>query len=299
MYKPSVAFYKRLIVSTLAGLVLIPSCLAAYLFFQNREMKAKLESPPLPDDLVTVSASHLEPIEPPGGRKALSYQLLHPEFKTVFAGFDAEEPDPKTVYLSFDDGPSTGTPALLDVLARHGVSAAFFVNGKSNRYLADQLKRISDQGHELGMHSYSHRYKILYASMENLLDDFSRNFQFIKAETGKAPDILRFPGGSINIFNVASYQQMISEMLRRGFMYYDWNVSAGDTAKDASAQAITANIVSGVRLCWGPAIVLMHDNGNPVLPQALDAAITILKAEGYVFATLKSGVRPLMFVYPD
>ncbi len=299
MRQPSVAFYKRLILSMAAGLILIPASLCVLLFIQNRDLKAKLENPVLPDDLVTVSASQLEPIEPPGHKEVLSYQLLHPEFQTEFAGFSPVEPEPRTVYLSFDDGPSVGTPAVLEVLSRHGVKAAFFVNGKSNRYLADMLKRVSDEGHEVGMHSYSHRYKVIYASMENLLDDFDRNFQFIKAETGKAPVILRFPGGSINIFNAASYQAMISEMLRRGFMYYDWNVSAGDTVKDVSAQTISSNIVKGVRLCWGPAVVLMHDNGNPALPQALDAAITSLKAEGYSFAKLESGVRPLMFVYPD
>ena len=179
------------------------------------------------------------------------------------------------------------------------MKATFFVNGKSNRLLNEKLRHAADQGHSIGMHSYSHRYNVIYSSMENFLDEFYRNYLYIKSETGKAPEILRFPGGSINIFNIADYQSLIAEVLRRGFIYYDWNVSAGDAMAGATTQSIVDNVVNGVHLCWGPAIVLMHDNGKPELQGALGQIIDRLKAEGYEFRTLDNSIKPPMFIYPD
>ena len=149
------------------------------------------------------------------------------------------------------------------------------------------------------MHSYSHRYNVIYASIENFLDDFYRNFLYIKSETGVAPEILRFPGGSINIFNISNYQSVVAEVLRRGFIYYDWNVSAGDAITGATTQSIIDNVINGVHLCWGPAIVLMHDNGKPALRDALAVIIDTLAKEGYEFKPLDNSIKPPMFIYPD
>jgi peptidoglycan/xylan/chitin deacetylase (PgdA/CDA1 family) len=295
----SVSFYKRLILSVTAALILIPTLFVLILSVQNRRLKEKAEMLSLPDDVVTVGASQLESGMPAKSQTILGYQLLYSDFRTDFKGFSDQGATRKEVFLTFDDGPSMGSAAILDLLGSKNIKATFFVNGKSNRFLSDQVKRMAAEGHEVGMHSYSHRYKVIYASMDNLLDDFYRNFLYIKNETGKAPTILRFPGGSINIFNAVTYQTMISEMLRRGFVYYDWNVSGGDTVARAGSQEIATNILNGVRLCWGPAVVLLHDNGNPALPEALRVAIDTLSAEGYVFRKLDSSVKPPAFVYPD
>jgi peptidoglycan/xylan/chitin deacetylase (PgdA/CDA1 family) len=225
--------------------------------------------------------------------------MLYPDMKASFFGFKEDLAGKKTVFLTFDDGPSTGTDEILGILKARDVKATFFVNGKSNRFLTDKLKHIASDGQAIGMHSYSHRYNIIYASMENFLDDFYRNFLYIKSETGIEPEILRFPGGSINIFNIANYQSLVSEVLRRGFIYYDWNVSAGDAIAGATAQSIIENVVNGVHLCWGPAIVLMHDNGKPALVDALGTIIDSLVAEGYEFKVLDNSVKPPMFIYPD
>jgi peptidoglycan-N-acetylglucosamine deacetylase len=299
MKEKSVGFYKQLILAMTLALILIPTVFALILAVQNRRLKEKTENLSLPDDIITVGATQLEPATLASSPRLLSYQLLYPDFKTDFRGFSDVAATPKQVYLTFDDGPSMGTASLLELLKGKDIKATFFVNGKSNRWLSDQLKRMTAEGHEVGMHSYSHRYKVIYASVNNLLDDFYRNYLYIKNETGVAPTILRFPGGSINIFNAVSYQTMISEMLRRGFIYYDWNVSAGDTVAKIGSQEIAANIMNGVRLCVGPAVVLLHDNGNPVLPEAVGIAIDTLSKEGYVFRKLDDSVKPPVFVYPD
>ncbi|MCX7026613.1 MAG: polysaccharide deacetylase family protein [Spirochaetes bacterium] len=299
MKEKSIGFYKRLILSVTAALILVPTTFSLFLFHQNQKLKEKPDNTVLADDVVTVGATQLEPAAISKAQPMLGYQLLYPDFKADFHGFSDMMTASKQVFLTFDDGPSMGTASLLDLLKSKDVKATFFVTGKSNRWLCDQLKRAVSEGHEVGMHSYSHRYKAIYASMYMLLDDFYHDFLYIKNETGQAPAILRFPGGSINIFNAASYQTMISEMLRRGFVYYDWNVSAGDTVAKAAAQDISANVINGVRLCWGPAVVLLHDNGSPALEAALTVVIDTLSKEGYVFRKLDSSIKPPAFVYPD
>ncbi len=300
MSAKSVGFYKRLILIAFILSILISTGFSVALLIKNKSLEKRLDSTQfLPDDAVTVGATELEPAGIVREAPVLGYQMLYPDFKATFYGFNNDLVSEKTVFLTFDDGPSEGTAALLDILKKKEVPASFFVNGKSNRMLSDQLKRMAQEGHTVGMHSYSHRYNVIYESIENLLDDFYRNYLYIKAETGKEPSILRFPGGSINIFNIEKYHAMVAEILRRGFIYYDWNVSAGDAISEATTQSIIDNVVNGVRLCWRPAFVLMHDNDKKVLSEALGPIIDILNNEGYVFKALDNSVKPPMFIYPN
>lgn len=300
MKNPSVAFYKKLILISIALLILLPVSASIYLLIENRSLKARqVFANNQPDDVVTVSATQLEPNNVVKDKPVLSYQMLYPDFRSDFFGFKNDLVSNKTVFITFDDGPSSGTSKVLDILRKESVPATFFVNGKSNPFLTAQLSKIVSEGHTLGMHSYTHRYNVIYASMENFLDDFKRNFLYIKNATGAAPQILRFPGGSINIFNIGTYQSLIAEMLRRGFIYYDWNVSAGDAIPGATTQSIIDNVLHGVHLCWGPAFVLFHDNGSANLNEALPVILETLKREGYEFKRIDNSVKPPMFIYPD
>lgn len=296
----SVSFFKRLILGAVLAVILMPLIASAILLAENARLHKQLAALALPpDDLIVAGSSQLEPTGIIRDKPVLSYQMLYPDFKASFFGFKEDLAGDKTIFLTFDDGPSPGSDKLLEILRKREVKATFFVNGKSNRLLNEKLRRIADEGHSIGMHSYSHRYNVIYSSMENFLDDFYRNYLYIKTETGKAPELLRFPGGSINIFNVSNYQSLIAEVLRRGFIYYDWNVSAGDAMAGATTQSIVDNVVNGVHLCWGPAIVLMHDNGKPELQGALGQIIDRLKGEGYEFRPLDNSIKPPMFIYPD
>ena len=64
--------------------------------------------------------------------------------------------------------------------------------------------------------------------MEGFLEDFYRLYQYIHEVTGEYPALFRFPGGSINGYDRGVYQEIIAEMTRRGFVYFDWNASAQD-----------------------------------------------------------------------
>ncbi|MDE6608589.1 MAG: polysaccharide deacetylase family protein [Lachnospiraceae bacterium] len=73
----------------------------------------------------------------------------------------------RKVYLTFDDGPSVYTGEILDILKEYDVKATFFVVGKEGEKYEELYKRIVEEGHTLGMHSYSHKYSEIYETEQN------------------------------------------------------------------------------------------------------------------------------------
>ena len=206
-------------------------------------------------------------------------------------------PPEKTVYLTFDDGPSRNTEAILDALAAHNAIGTWFVVGTQIEGHEDTLFRILDSGSTLALHSNTHEYEEIYASPDAFLADLDALSEKIKASTGTAPDIVRFAGGSVNSYDAGCETELCAEVLRRGFRYYDWNVSAQDAVKKSPrAEVIAERVIHGVEALDAktPAIVLMHDTKATTaaaLPQILDA----LFADGYRFAALDSSVPMITF----
>ena len=106
----SVLFYKRLILIA-AGIVIAASTIAlVILAMQNGTLRKQLDSFMLPpDDAVTVGATQLEPAGIAREKPVLGYQMFYPDFKANFYGFNEDLVGEKTVFLTFDDGPSEGT----------------------------------------------------------------------------------------------------------------------------------------------------------------------------------------------
>ncbi len=205
----------------------------------------------------------------------------------------------KTVYLTFDDGPSSLTLQVLDVLKEKDVKATFFVVGTNLESKKGEaiLKRISDEGHSIGVHSYSHVYSRIYSSVESYLADFDKVFNKIYDITGQKPEIFRFPGGSINGHNIGIHRELISEMLRRGFVYYDWNASSRDSDTKVTSDQVFNSVVGGVKSVTR-SIVLMHDTSSKTETlKALPAIIDNLENSGYKFDTITREVWPIVYVY--
>ncbi len=298
--KKSVRFWRRMLIACILALIALPCGGVVLLSLQNAKLRDEIETRVIGgDDAVTIGTTSYDAASIVRQKPLLSYQLLYPEMKASFSGFNDDLVNPKTVFLTFDDGPSTSTLPILDILKKHGIHATFFVNGKSSVFASSWLKQIAKDGNTIGMHSYTHQYSLIYASVENCIEDLNKNYLYIKNTTAIAPTLVRFPGGSINTYNLKIYPPLCAEMLRRGLIYCDWNVSAGDAIKDATSESMLENVLNGVKLCWGPAFVLMHDNGNADLLKALPQIIERLQAEGYTFAALDNTVRPPMFVYPE
>lgn len=185
------------------------------------------------------------------------------------------------VYLTFDDGPSPNTELVLDTLADYGVKATFFVVKRSLRY-DEFLIRMALEGHTVGLHTYSHNYTQIYASLEAYLRDLQMISDHVQSLTGIRSMILRFPGGSSNLisdFNPGIMTKVTAKVNELGYHYFDWNVSSGDGNSANPSSFIVERSLA--RIKRGQVnVVLYHDGGGSAetaeaLPLILDYLISI------------------------
>ena len=189
----------------------------------------------------------------------------------------------KTIYLTFDDGPSFTTTKILDILKEENVKATFFIINAQEKY-DSVIKRAYDEGHTIGLHSYSHKYKAIYKSIDAYFDDLELINDKVKKITGYPSNIIRFPGGSSNTISKISRGLMTKlsvETKERGYLYYDWNIASSDTS-NISSKKVYKNVISNLK--YNTNIVLMHDfaNNNKTV-KALKNIIEYGKKNGYKF----------------
>lgn len=190
----------------------------------------------------------------------------------------------KTVYLTFDDGPSGHTDQILEILKKNNIKATFFVIGIGKNF--KDYKKITDQGHAIGLHSFTHEYKKVYANEDSFFKEFYQLRDAIKSTTGQDVKIIRFPGGSSNaIASKALKTAIINRLTREGFVYFDWNCDS----TDASGNNVPVPKLVKYGICTThPEInVLMHDtNAKKTTVQALQQIIDGYRKAGYTFETL-------------
>lgn len=225
---------------------------------------------------------------------ASSYEKKYPD---LYAGAtyseDGDSSDLK-VYLTFDDGPSDLTPEVLDLLDKYDAKATFFVVYTDNEEYTSYLKEIVERGHTLALHSYSHDYDKIYKSVDAFLSDFETVYNWVYEETGVRPTLFRFPGGSTN-GKKSVVNDIIAEMERRGFIYYDWNVSSGDGSNLTTTENILENVCTNVGSFDQP-VVLMHDGvGKNATLKALPTLLETLAEEGYEFCSLDENLTPIQY----
>jgi len=193
------------------------------------------------------------------------------------------------IYLTFDDGPSNITGAILDLLKEKDVKATFFVINASDslNYL---IEREHKEGHTVALHSYTHRYDLIYKSVDDYFSDLNKISNKVKKITGTTAKIIRFPGGGSNTIS-ATYSKGImkvltNEVIARGYHYFDWNLDCGDAGSAKTSQDVYNNVVKYLSHNQTN-VVLMHDfaNNHKTL-QALGAIIDYGKANGYTFAAI-------------
>ena len=135
-------------------------------------------------------------------------------------------------------------------------------------------------------------------SSDAYLEDFNRMYQQILEVTGTAPQIFRFPGGSINSYNGHIYLDIVAEMVRRGFVYFDWNAMTGDAVKKPPAPAVQVN--NALSKAGAERVILLsHDSSKMVnTVAALPGIIEGYQTAGYTFAPLTPEVLPIVYAYP-
>ena len=188
----------------------------------------------------------------------------------------AEEGDIPRVYLTFDDGPSENTDKILDILDDYNVKATFFVVGKDVDKYAEEYERIVEEGHTIGMHSFSHNYSDIYSSEEAFTKDFDKIHDLIEDTTGVDTKYYRFPGGSSNVVSAVDMDTLKGILSDRGVVFFDWNVSSGDaTTEEITCDELIDNVMTDV-VKYKTSIVLLHDAANKdttveALPQLIES----------------------------
>jgi peptidoglycan/xylan/chitin deacetylase (PgdA/CDA1 family) len=202
--------------------------------------------------------------------------------KLALADETKEQAEIKTVYLTFDDGPSDKvTPLILNVLQQEGVHATFFVIGKQAETRQYLIEREVAEGHTVAVHTYSHDYHSIYASPQSLVADIEKCNDILEKITGKRSKLYRFPGGSYGLS-----ESLIGAVTQHGMRYIDWNASTRDAEiwNPTAWQLYQSAISTSADI--NHIVLLSHDSpSKTTTAQALPDIIAYYKAQGYTFAT--------------
>jgi peptidoglycan/xylan/chitin deacetylase (PgdA/CDA1 family) len=194
-------------------------------------------------------------------------------------------PQPKVLYLTFDDGPSGFTQQILDVLARHNAKATFFVLGRQANGRLDFLQAMYDAGHGIANHSYSHpslpalsrqRFRDEVLGTANVLGGLDRG-------------CLRPPYGAAN-------QAVRAQAAELGYSIVTWTIDPRDWTRPG-AGAIAARVIGRA---FPGGVVVMHDGGGDRAQTvaALETILMQLGAQGYRFEALCRDGAPAPLMPP-
>ena len=277
------------------GLILIGSFLLVTLLFIILNIRSdRPENIETPVDPVAVSDPDIrnpqhdpQDTTPSAGTSSDQIASQAGQEETSASGEDREQ-EPQitgTIYLTFDDGPSLAiSPGILDILADEGIKATFFMLPYSG---GDEIfKRVIDEGHEIGNHSYSHDYPKLYQGTVNAFkDDVLKARNFVYDNFGYTSTTFRFPGGSGD--QPASIRNPRINAIRDiGYRYFDWDIDTNDWRRTSTPESIIEDVLANTRN-REHVIILMHDMYNRTL-EALPGMIQGLRDQGYIFDTLQN-----------
>ena len=222
-------------------------------------------------------------------------------YANVITGIDteenfAQEGDTHYVYLTFNSVPGDNTGAILDVLAQYQVKATFFVVGSEDEADNAIYQRIVNEGHTIGMHSFSNQYSLIYASTDAFKDDYQKISDYLYTLTGIRSAYYRFPGGSgnqISDVNMAAFAHILNQ---EQITYFDWNVSAGDTASNYTKEDVLNNVLGGVSR-YKTSVVLLHDGENKsTTVEALGPLIETLNGQGAVIQPIDENTNVIQYI---
>ncbi len=195
----------------------------------------------------------------------------------------------RTVALTFDDGPDPRwTPAILDVLRRHQAKATFFVVGSRVVEHPDLVQRIRQDGHEIGVHTFTHADLTTAPAWRRTLE-LSLSQSALAATAGTTASLLRPPySGTPAGLSSADYD-IYRDLGRHGYL----TVLADLDSRDWTRPGVDAIVRAATPAGTNGAVVLLHDGGGDrsQTAAATDLILSTLDARGYRFVTLSDGLR--------
>lgn len=191
----------------------------------------------------------------------------------------------KTLYLTFDAGYENGyTPAILDTLKKHKVKAAFFLVGNYIETSPELVKRMVEEGHIVGNHTYHHPDMSKISDMSAFQEEIHSLEALFKETTGQdMPKYYRPPQGKYSESNLRQAKELGYKTVFWSLAYVDWYVDKQPTKEQAFAKLLP-------RVHPG-AVVLLHSTSK-TNAELLDELLGRWEAEGYTFKTLDDLCAP-------
>ena len=223
---------------------------------------------------------------------SLSYNSLpNPtEEADVIKYLEANSTNKKVCYLTFDDGPNkTITSQILDILRRYNIKATFFQVGTLIEENPDVSRRVYEEGHLIGNHSYDHTYEKMYSGKDGFMEEFDLCAKLIKNITKEDyVPIMRLPGGSHNTGTYGEIKQEIIQILsEKGVYHCNWNALSGDAESSYKTKSQLIERIKSTSKGKNQVVVLMHDaSTKKQTVEALPEIIEYFISEGYVFSRL-------------
>ncbi|GGO12468.1 deacetylase [Microbispora rosea subsp. aerata] len=211
-----------------------------------------------------------------GTQKAETNQTKTQKAETKQAGAKKSVPycaRYKCIALTFDDGPWPYTPELLDTLKKHKAKATFFLLGRKVAYRPELTRRIHEEGHDIGNHTWTHP-SLTKLSDGEVIQEITSTSDIIYQTIGKMPDYMRPPNGATNA-------RVASLMTSLGLPQIMWTGSTLDwQARDTKVIAQRT-----LKLAKRNGVILLHDI-VPETVKAMPSVLTALEKQNYKFVTL-------------
>ena len=193
----------------------------------------------------------------------------------------------KRAFLTFDDGPSTLTPQILDTLKNENIKATFFMLGCNVVNYPETVKRVYEEGHYIANHGYTHVYSSIYVSPQAVLDEYNRCNDAIKNALGEQEynsHLFRFPGGSTGGKYATLKNDAKNLLSQNDILYVDWNALTGDAETQHPVAEKLLEQLKNTTQGKSSVVILMHDTqAKQVTADILPQVIAYLREQGYEF----------------
>lgn len=202
---------------------------------------------------------------------------------------EKEKTPKKVIYLTFDDGPNSYTPAILDLLKKYDMKATFFMLSGNMKNNSKVVKRMADEGHGLGLHGVTHDQKKVYANNNSVVNEMNTANNTLKSIVGYKTKLVRVPYGSKPLLTKAQYNNLVNA----GYKMWDWNIDSGDSKKSyVDPQKLikdTTNYIASKKS--GTVVVLFHDKKCTL--EALEGILKWMQENNYTSESLTNEMKPL------
>jgi len=226
-------------------------------------------------------------------KKAEELGIPTPDEENDLIQIIADANQKKHCYLTFEDGPSTVTTQILDVLRRYNIKATFFMTSSLIKKSPDLARRVHEEGHLIANRVVLDQYDKVYADTEAFMtavEETELSIKDIMNSGDSMFNLVRLPGGTPEYTRSNQYKEMKLECMdllaQEGYYYCDWNTSNGDDSGSKSAKQLYNYFVDYSR-GYNNLIVSMHDSSTKqTTAEALDDIIEYLYSNGYTFHRL-------------